>query len=63
MKESSQIIVNRKEYFDLIMVVKYAKNMLEAVEDQDFNTSKMDGITKNLKESLEKLNLINKTVD
>jgi hypothetical protein len=49
------ITVNSKEYFDLLTVVKCAKNMLEVLEDPDVFISKMDVTAKNLKEALEEL--------
>ena len=47
------ITVNSKEYFDLLTVVKCAKNMLEVLEDPDVFISKMDVTAKNLKEALD----------
>ena len=47
--------VSSREYFDLLAVVKCAKNMLEVLEDPDVFISKMDVTAKNLKEALEEL--------
>jgi len=49
------VTVSSREYFDLLAVVKCAKNMLEALEDPDVFISKMDVTAKNLKEALEEL--------
>jgi len=49
------VTVSSREYFDLLAVVKCAKNMLEVLEDPDVFISKMDVTAKNLKEALEEL--------
>ena len=55
MIENPPITVNGKEYFDLLMIAKCAKSMIEALEDPDVFISKMDVTAKNLKEALEEL--------